>query len=199
MINDMNAMLTGTANWVPALVAANKNMPNGGWPLAWSYGVIGNHTGLTIYSGIDADAFEDNLKPDYALKALVLQLAAPFRQTPDTSCAPNCQLASASSGKPYALCSFAKPVPTGWVHGRVAITLKTSIAGGVTGRIVTRSGRILVSGREGKAGRVRLVVQTRKLPSKRIARLKALVLVKGQQACTKPFRLKVDNTVTLRG
>jgi hypothetical protein len=25
------------------------------------------------------------------------------------------------------------------------------------------------------------------------------VLVKGQQACTKPFRLKVDNTVTLRG
>ena len=97
------------------------------------------------------------------------------------------------------MCSFAKPVPTGWVHGRVAITLKTSIAGEVTGRIVTRSGRILVSGREGKAGRVRLVVQTRKLPSKRIARLKALVLVKGQQACTKPFRLKVDNTVTLRG
>jgi hypothetical protein len=194
MINDMNAMPTGTPNWIPALVASNKNIPHGGWPIAWSYGVIGNHTGLTVYSGIDADAFGDDLKPDYALKELVLQLAAPFRSTPDTSCAPSCQLAPAGGGKTYALCTFAKPVPTGWVHGRVPITLRTSIAAGITGKIATRSGRVLAWGRPGKAGLIKLVVQTHLLPSPRIARLNALVFVKGQQACTKPFRLKVDNS-----
>jgi hypothetical protein len=45
-INDMNAMSTGTKNWDPALEAANKKIPNGGWPVASSYGVIGDHNGL---------------------------------------------------------------------------------------------------------------------------------------------------------
>src|SRR5581483_8842594 len=67
MINDMNAMKTGTKNWLPALTAKNKNIPNGGWVLAWSYGVIGNHTGMTIYSGIDADALPNTkIHPNYA-------------------------------------------------------------------------------------------------------------------------------------
>ena len=61
MLNDMNAMKTGTPGWTPALVAANKSIPNGGWPLAWAYGAVSNHTGLIIYSGIDADAFADPL------------------------------------------------------------------------------------------------------------------------------------------
>jgi hypothetical protein len=195
MVNDMSAMPVGTPDWAPALVAANKNIPHGGWPIAWSYGVIGNHTGLTIYSGIDADAFDDNLKPDYALKELALQLAAPFRTTPDPSCAAGCKLVSAGRGAIYALCSFAKPIPTGWVHGPVAITLRTSVAAGITGKIATRAGRILASGREGKAGRIRLVVQTRVLPSHQVARLKAMVFVKGRPACTKPFHLKVNNSM----
>ena len=60
MINDMNAMKPGTKNWGPVLFAQNANIPKGGWPLAWSYGVIGNHTGMTIYSGLDADAINNS-------------------------------------------------------------------------------------------------------------------------------------------
>ena len=97
----MNAMKTGTANWVPALAAANANLPQGGWPLAWSYGVIGNHTGMTIYSGLDADAFgHKQLNPNYAIKELALQLKAQFLTTPDPSCAPGCTLPSSGGGPP---------------------------------------------------------------------------------------------------
>lgn len=113
-IKDMNAMTTGTKNWVPALTAANAKIPKGGWPLAWSYGVIGNHTGLTIYSGIDADAFtKTKLNPNNAIKELALQLRASFRLTPDTSCAPDCHLpSSGGGGSTHAACSFAKRAPT---------------------------------------------------------------------------------------
>ena len=193
MINDMNAMKTGTAGWTPALVAANKSIPQGGWAVAWGYGVVANHTGMTIYSGIDADAFADDLKPNFAIKELKLQLASPFFRTPDTACAPHCQPPNTNNGKPFVSCKFAKRVPRGWVHGRVPIVLKTSQAAGITGKVLTRRGKSLAFARQ-KRGLLHFRVQTRKLPSHRVARLHASVYVHGQRACTKKFRLKVDNT-----
>lgn len=193
LINDMNAMKTGTSGWVPALVAANKNIPKGGWPLAWTYGVIGDHTGLAVYSGIDADALADQGNPNYAVKELALQLGAKFLTTPDASCAPGCHLPSSSGGKPFAACSFAKRVPTGWKHGRVPLVLKTSSVSGITGKVITKSGQVVASGSEHTTGVLKLVVHTKQLPSNRAVRLWAWVLVNGQQACVRRFRLKVDN------
>jgi hypothetical protein len=194
MINDMNAMTTGTTNWVPALVAANRDIPQGGWVLAWSYGVIGNHTGLTIYSGIDVDAFPNKqLNPNYAIKELALQLSAPFRTTPDPSCAPGCHLPSSGPPSTHASCSFAKGVPVHWVHGRVPIWLKTSVVAGITGRVLSHSGRLLATG-TARNGLIHFRVQTRRLRSNHGSRLRALVYFNGQRACSKSFRLKVDNT-----
>jgi hypothetical protein len=193
MINDMNAMKSGTHGWTPALVAANKNIPQGGWAVSWAYGVVSNHSGMTIYSGIDADAFADDLKPNYAIKELKLELAAPFLRTPDTSCAPNCKPPGTTSGRPFAACSFAKRVPTGWVHGRVPIVLKTSVAAGIRGKVLKRSGKVLVTARENKRGLIRLAVPTTRLPSHRTTRLQAAVYLHGKRACTKGFRLKVNN------
>jgi hypothetical protein len=193
LINDMNAMTTGTPNWVPALAAANRSIPNGGWAVAWSYGVIGNHTGLTIYSGLDADGFRPELNPNVAIKELVLQLKASVRQTPDPSCAPACQLPPPGGGSTHASCSFAKPIPKHWVRGRISVTLKTSVAAGISAQIVTRSGKILASGVRRAGSVIRLPVRTRRLPSNRTSRLRAVVFVNGQRACSRPFRLRVDN------
>lgn len=194
MINHMDAMKTGTKNWAPALEAANHGIPNGGWVVAWTYGSIGNHTGLAVYSGIDADGMADALSPNYAVKELALDFAAPFRQTPDSSCAPSCKPPSGGGGgHTYARCRFAKKVPRHWVHGRVPVVLRTSIAAGITGQVLTRSGRVVARGREGNGELVRLVVRTTKLRSNRTSRLRAVIFVKGQLACTKRFRLKVDN------
>lgn len=193
MINDMSAMKTNTADWAPALVAANKIIPKGGWAVAWSYGVVADHTGLGIYSGIDADGFADNLSPNFAIRELKLQLAAPFLRTPDTSCASSCQPPTVTGGKPFAACAFAKRVPRRWVHGRVPISLKASVAAGITGKVLTTSGRALASASETTVGLLGFQVQTRHLRSNRYARLRAVVYVDGQQACAKGFRLKVDN------
>jgi hypothetical protein len=193
LINDMDAMKTGTKNWVPALLAANKGIPHGGWPLAWSYGVIGDHTGLTVFSGLDADAFGSDSTPNYAIKALAIQLKASFRTTP-AGCAPGCHLPAVGVGQTYASCLFAKPIPRGWVHGGVRIALQTSVAAGVTGRIVTRSGKVIATGHEASGDVIHLKVRTTKLPTNHVARLRALVEVNGRHACTKGFRLKVDNT-----
>jgi hypothetical protein len=136
----------------------------------------------------------DGMSPNYAVKELALDLAAPFRQTPDSSCAPQCKPPSGGGGgKTYAACNFAKPLPKHWVRRNVVITLQTSVAAGITGQIVTGSGRVVASGSEGTGDLVRLVVPTKKLPSNRASRLQARILVKGQQACMKRFRLKVDN------
>ena len=54
--------------------------------------MIGNHTGMTIYSGLDADAIDNSqLNPNDEITELLLQLQAPFRTTPDPSCAPTCR------------------------------------------------------------------------------------------------------------
>lgn len=205
LINDMNAMKTGTKNWVPALVGANTTIPNGGWPIAWSYGDIGKGTGMTIYSGIDADGFASHWKLNNTRKEVALDLAAPFRSTP-AACAPGCHLPSSGGGQPYASCGFAKPLPKHWVHGRVGVVLATSVASGITAQIVTRSGRVIATGTEHGGPLVRLVIRTRKLPSNRTSRLRANVLFNGKQACSNKFQLKVDNirprlleVVTTRG
>jgi hypothetical protein len=202
-IKDMSAMTTGTKNWVPALIAANAKIPKGGWPIAWSYGVIGNHTGMTVYSGLDADAFGNSqLNPNNAIKELALQLQAQFHTTPDASCAPNCKLSGGGGGggggggsgppKQYAACSLEK-VPTRWVHGRVPITLKASVAAGITGRVLAPSGRLLASGNE-SGDLIHLGVKTRLLRTNHASRLRAIVYFNGQPACSTSFRLKVDNT-----
>ena len=193
MIHHMNVMKNGTKEWVPALEAANKAIPNGGWVLAWSYGEIGDGTGLVVYSGIDADGMVDNLNPNYSVKELALDFAAPFRQRP-APCAPDCTLPTeVGGGQTYAACTFAKRVPRHWVHGRVPIILRTSIAAGITGQVLSHSGRVVARGRERSGDLVRLVVRTKKLRSNRRPRLRAVIFVKGQRACTKRFRLKVDN------
>jgi len=193
MIAHMNAMLTTTHGWVPALGAANKAIPDGGWAVAWTYGSIGNGTGFVAYSGIDADSLIADTNPNYALKELALDLAAPFRQTP-AACAPNCKLPTDNGGgQTYAACNFAKPVPTNWVRGRVPVLVRTSFASGITAQVITRTGRVVASGREVSGNLVWLRVQTKKLTSNRISQLQAVVFVKGQRACAKSFRLKVDN------
>lgn len=191
MIVHMSAMQNGTTGWAPALQAANKAIPNGGWVLAWTYGNIGNGTGLSVYSGLDADTMASNVDPNYAIKELALDLAAPFRQSP-APCAPKCTFPVESGGKTYAACTFVNRIPKHWVHGRVRIVLRTSIAAGVTARVLTRTGRVVARGRE-KGDRIRLMLDTTKLPSYRTSRLRAVVFVKGQRACTKRFSLRVNN------
>lgn len=193
MIAHMNAITNGTKQWVPALDAANQAIPDGGWVIGWSYGKIGDATGMVVYSGIDADSLIANVHPNYALKELALDLAAPYRTTP-ARCAPNCKLPQDKGGQVYAACNFAKRVPTHWVHGRVPIVLQTSIAAGITAQVLTRTGRVVASGREVSGDLVQLAVRTKKLRTNRISQLRAVVSVKGKPACTNAFRLKVDNT-----
>lgn len=187
-LDDMNGMKLKTSNWRPALVAANHGIPNGAWPLAWSYGNIGNHTGLTIYSGLDADAFPTQEKLNNDRKELALELAAPVRSTPDPSCAPKCTLPPEGPSTPQASCGF-DSVSHHWGHGRLPLVVKTSVASGITAQIVNRSGHVLASGSEQNADLVPLVIQTNKLPSKGSWRLRALVFVNGVKACTNPFQL----------
>ena len=90
LIGHMQVMKAGAADWAPALLAANAQIPGGGWVLGWGFGSTGGHSGMVIYSGLDADAFHDAASPNYALKELRIELAAPFNRAPDSSCAPGC-------------------------------------------------------------------------------------------------------------
>ena len=196
MINDMNAMKPATApnNWRPALIAQNANISSPAWPIAWSYGVIGNHTGMSIYSGLDADAIDNSqLNPNDEITELALELKAPFNTTPDTSCAPGCKPPPPPPPPPPPVkCSAAKSVPNHWVHGRVPISLTASPVAGVAGVVKTTSGTVLAS-RSEQNGQIQLRVQTRLLPTNHVSRV-AAVCSKGQQSVSMFFRLKVDNT-----
>lgn len=187
-LNDMNAMKSGTSNWRPALRAANHGIPAGAWPVAWSYGVIGDHTGLTIYSGLDADAFPTQETLNNDRRELALDLAAPFSSTPDPSCAPGCHLPNVKPGPPFASCGFAS-VSHHWGHGRLPVVLKTSLASGITVQILNRSGHVLAKRSEQTGDLVPLVIPTKKLPSDGSSRLRAVVFVDGETACTNPFQL----------
>lgn len=90
LIEHMSVLNSDAPGWTPALIAANHLIPNAGWVLAWAYGSAAAHTGMVIYSGMDADAFSDQVTPNYALKELAIELAAPFQAAADSGCAPNC-------------------------------------------------------------------------------------------------------------
>lgn len=195
-LNDMNAMKSGTNNWRPALLAANHGIPAGAWAIAWSYGVIGDHTGMTIYSGLDADAFPTQEKLNNTRKELALDLAAPFRSTPD-SCAPGCKLPSSGPSHVFASCNFAK-VGRHWRHGHVPLVLQTSLAAGITAKIVNQSGQVLAKGNETTGEVVPLVLPTNRLPGNRSSRLRAQVFVNGQKACTNRFQVIKVNTARPR-
>src|ERR1700759_2985891 len=138
MINDMNAMnpQSVSSNWIPALIAKNANISTPAWPIASSYGVVGDRTGMTIYSGLDADAIDNSqLNPNDEITELALELKAPFNTTPDTSCAPACTPPPppiTTQPKPVK-CSAAKAVPNTRGPGRVPIGLTASPASGVAG------------------------------------------------------------------
>ncbi|HZT84454.1 MAG TPA: hypothetical protein VE984_03420 [Gaiellaceae bacterium] len=198
IINDMNAMKTGTPNWLPGLAASNKNIPQGGWPLAWSYGEIGNRTGLTIYSGLDADAIDNSqLKPNDEITELALELKAPFSTNPQ-SCSPTCAWPPKTVGPPPpppkpVNCRLAKRVPTHWVHRSIWIWLNCSPQAGVTASIkLTSSGPVLASATE-QNGLIHLRLQTRLLPTNRVSR-PAVIYGNTQQTKSLFLRLKVDNT-----
>jgi hypothetical protein len=190
-LNDMNAIKTGTANWRPAIVAANHGIPQGAWPIAWSYGAIGDHTGMTIYSGLDADAFLIKEKLNNDRKELALDLAAPVSSTP-ASCAPNCTLPQVSVSHPFASCGFST-MPRHWPHGRVPVVVETSLAQGITAQITTRSGRVLARASEQGGNLVPLTIPTGKLPANQASRLRVRVFVYGEPACTNRFQFIKSN------
>jgi hypothetical protein len=211
LIEDMSVLNAGSApGWSPGLIAANRVIAQGGWLLAWAYGSTANQTGMTIYSGMDADVFAESVTPNYALKELAIELATPFTRTPVGGCAPNCAPPSqpgtgstsgstssglGTAGSPtFARCSFARRPPHSWVHRRVSLFLKTSVANGVSGQVLTSAGKILAAAAPTTTGDLKFVVKTQRLPSSHISKLLAVVYVNSTRACSLPTRLKVDNT-----
>jgi uncharacterized membrane protein YgcG len=228
LIGHMQAMHADAADWAPALIAANAQIPGGGWVLGWGYGSTGDHSGMVIYSGMDADAFHDTANPNYALKELQIELAATFNRTPDSSCAPGCaapQVPAAGSGGvgggsggggsgsggsggggsggggsgsgdpptgTFASCSLERKAPTSWVRGQVPLWLKTSVASGINAQVVTAGGKVVAAGVP-KDGHLKLVVNTKMLPSNMQSELVGVVYVNSQRACSVSTRLRVDN------
>jgi hypothetical protein len=231
LIGHMSVLEAGAAEWAPGLIAANASIPGGGWVLAWGYGKTGDHSGMVVYSGMDADAFNDQLSPNYALKELGIELAAPFLRAADPSCAPSCSAPSvgpagggaggggtggggggtggggaggggggAGGGtggggtqSSFAQCSLDRKAPSSWVHGRVALYLKTSVAAKLTLHIVAKNGKAVGTARTLKPGHLKALVNTKRLPSNRISKIFADVFVAGSRACRVSIALRVDN------
>src|SRR5262249_2379220 len=91
-IGDMTAQLQQDPTvWHDAITGANKTLDAFAGPhsypvVAWALGDQAAASGLTIYSGIDADAFGkgDATGVDWALRELQNQLAAPWGSGPCT-------------------------------------------------------------------------------------------------------------------
>jgi hypothetical protein len=216
LIGHMNVLVPGSGDWSPGLIAANSKIPESGWVVAWGYGSTANHAGMVIYSGIDADAFSDSASPNYAIKELSIQLAAPFSRTGDASCSPNCSpppIGGSSGGTgggtgggsgggtggstaspTFAQCSFTKRPPTNWVRGTVHLSLTTSVANGITGVVKSSTNRVIGSGTPSSTtGHLALLVNTHLLASNRLSKVKADVLVNSAVACSLTAQLRVDN------
>jgi hypothetical protein len=223
VIGHMSVLNAGAAEWAPGLIAANASIPRGGWVLAWGYGNTGDHSGMVVYSGIDADAFKYPVSPNYALKELGIELAAPFLREADPTCAPTCNAPAVGptgggstggtggsggatgggtsgaggggSQSSFAHCSLDRKAPSSWVHGRVALYLETSVAANVSLRIVARNGKAIGTTRVLKAGHFKGLVNTQLLPSNRVSKIFADVFVAGSRACRLPIAIKVDNVL----
>jgi hypothetical protein len=222
LIGHMNVMRAGAPDWAPGLIAANAQIPGGGWVLGWGYGSTGDHSGMVVYSGLDADAFHDDADPNYATKELQIELAATFRRAPDPSCAPSCGApqvpagggvggggstgggggggstgggtgSGGSTSGTFASCSLERKAPTSWVRGKVPLWLKTSVASGITAQVLTTKGKVVASGSPTKDGRLKLVVDTRLLPSDKQSKLLGVVYVNSARACSVATGLRVDN------
>lgn len=221
LVGHMSVMNAGAPEWAPGVIAHNPSIPDGGWVLAWGYGSTGDHSGMVIYSGLDADAFNDAAKPNYAIKELQIELAASFSATADTTCSPNCAappVAGSGSGGSgggggtggsgggtgggggggtgtFAQCSLATPAPKTWVHSTVSLIVKTSVATGLKVRALDPTGHQLVLGKATKkVGRYALDVNTRRLKSNKRSRVLVVVEVGAKRACSLAVLLKVDNT-----
>jgi hypothetical protein len=218
LIGHMNVLVPGSSDWSPGLIAANKKIPGGGWVVAWGYGSTIDHSGMVIYSGIDADAFTDAVSPNYAVKELSIQLAAPFSRTSD-SCSPNCSPpppppsggssggSGGSGGTPgagstgigapqtptFAQCAFARKTTTAWVRGTITLSLRTSLASGIHGAVTNNRNKVVGRGVAGSLGHLVLKVDTRRLPSNRSSALKVNVFVNAASACSLTTSLRVDN------
>lgn len=200
LVTDMSVMNPGAAEWAPALVAANATLPSGGWILAWAYGSTSDHTGLVIYSGMDADAFADQA-PNYALKELRLQLLAPFERS-KSGCSPNCAPPEGGSGSgsglgdagtpTFAHCSFVR-LPTGWARRRLVLSLNVAVAAGTRGEIRSPLGALLAAHDAAPNGTLDIPLNTRLLPSNRSTSVQVVVYVNAAKACTLSASLKVDN------
>ncbi len=215
LIGHMNVMVPQAADWSPGLIAANSKIRDPGWVEAWGYGSTANHAGMVIYSGIDADAFTDAASPNYAIKALAIQLATPFSRTGDTSCAPSCSPppsggsggsggstgGGGSSGgggggtksPTFAQCSFTKAPPKAWVRGTFYLSLTTSVANGITGTVKSSTQHVIGSGNSSTSGHLSLRVDSHLLPSNKVSTVRADVLVESAVACSLTAQIRVDN------
>jgi hypothetical protein len=202
LVQDMSVMHPGAPNWSAALVAANATLPSGGWILAWAYGDTTNQTGLTIYSGMDADAFDDQVPTNYAIKELAIQLGAQFSRSASGggggggggSVTGIGSGLGAPGSSTFAQCSFARTVPKAWVHGRYVFWLSLSIATGVHGEVRSAAGKLLGSATAGAAdGKLTVPLETKLLPSNKKWPLQVLVYVNAAKACTLSTALRVDN------
>ena len=171
---------------------------------------------MVIYSGIDADVFTDAASPNYAIKALAIQLATPFSRTGDTSCAPSCSPprravdpvvragARAEEGPSggggggtksptFAQCSFTKAPPKAWVRGTFYLSLTTSVANGITGTVKSSTQHVIGSGNSSTSGHLSLRVDSHLLPSNKVSTVRADVLVESAVACSLTAQIRVDN------
>jgi hypothetical protein len=209
LVQDMSVMNPGAANWSAALIAANATLPSGGWILAWAYGDTANQTGMTIYSGMDADAFDDQVSPNYAVKELGIQLGAQFSRggssgggggggggggTGGGTGNGNGSGLGAPGSSTFAQCAFAHKPTTSWVRGKVFFFLDLSIATGIHGEVRTTAGKLVASATAGAAdGKLAIPVDTKRLPSNKKSALQVLVYVNAAKACTLSTSLSVDN------
>ncbi len=214
LIGHMNVMVPQAAGWSAGLIAANSKIRDPGWVEAWGYGSTADHAGMVIYSGIDADAFTDAASPNYAIKALAIQLAAPFSRTGDASCAPNCSPpptggsggstgGGGSSGSggggggtkspTFAQCSFTKAPPKAWLRGTFYLSLTTSVANGITATVKSSTQHVIGTGTSSTSGHVALRIDSHLLPSNKVSTVKADVLVDSAVACSLTAQIRVDN------
>src|SRR4029077_19749643 len=80
-----------------------------------------------------------------------------------------------------------------WVHGKIALLLKTSVATGISGQVLSPTGKIVGSGITKAPGQLQFTVNTRLLKSNRASKLQAIVYVNTAPACSVSLSLKVDN------